>query len=139
EAAIAHPSSVAAILDRMASSSQLSLTQRESDVLARVERGLENKAIAYELGMAEQTVKEYVSVLLRKFGVANRTALAEAASRMQLTGDLGVDHTWLPQFFRGAAPQICVLRGPDLRYEAANDSFRQIGRASCREGGESAE
>ena len=109
----------------MASSSQLSLTQRESDVLARVERGLENKAIAYELGMAEQTVKEYVSVLLRKFGVANRTALAEAASRMQLTGDLGVDHTWLPQFFRGAAPQICVLRGPDLRYEAANDSFRR--------------
>jgi len=109
----------------MASPSHLSLTQRESDVLARVQRGLENKAIAYELGMAEQTVKEYVSVLLRKFGVANRTALAEAASRMQLTGDLGVDQSWLPQFFREAAPQICVLRGPDLRYEAANESFRR--------------
>jgi PAS domain S-box-containing protein len=103
---------------------QLALTPRESEVLALVQRGLENKAIAFELGVARQSVKEYVSVLLRKFGVTNRTALAEAASRLELLGQRGVDQSWIPQFFRGAEPMICVLRGPDLRYEAANETFR---------------
>jgi DNA-binding CsgD family transcriptional regulator len=111
--------------DRDGEQRQHFLTQRESDVLVRVQRGLQNKTIAYELGMAEQSVKEYVSVMLRKFGVSNRTALAAAASRLEITGQLGTDRTWLPQFFRGAEPQICVVRGPDLRFEAVSDSFRQ--------------
>jgi PAS domain S-box-containing protein len=104
---------------------QPSLTGRESDVLARVQRGLENKTIAFELGMAEQSVKEYVSALLRKFGVSNRTALAGAASRLDVTGDREMDPSWLPQFFRGAEPQIAVVRGPDLRFEAVNETFRR--------------
>jgi len=93
-------------------------------VLVRVQRGLENKTIAFDLGMAEQSVKEHVSVLLRKFAVANRTALAGAASRLEVTGEPRIDERWLPQFFRDAKPQICVLRGPDLRYEAVNEAFR---------------
>jgi PAS domain-containing protein len=104
---------------------EVSLTPREAEVLLRVQRGLENKTIAYELGVAEQSVKEYVSALLRKFAVSNRTALAGAASRLELTGEPGIDQGWLPQFFRGAKPQICVLRGPDLRYEAVNEAFRR--------------
>ena len=104
---------------------RVSLTQRESEVLARVQRGFENKKIAFELRMAEQSVKEYVSVLLRKFGVSNRTALAGAASRLDVTGDRAMDEAWLPQFFRGAEPQICVVRGPDFRYEAVNETFRR--------------
>jgi DNA-binding CsgD family transcriptional regulator len=111
--------------DREGEQRQRFLTQRESDVLVRVQRGLQNKTIAFELGMAEQSVKEYVSVLLRKFEVSNRTALAAAASRLEITGQLGMDRTWLPQFFRGAEPQICVTRGPELRFEAVSDSFRQ--------------
>jgi DNA-binding CsgD family transcriptional regulator len=59
------------------------LTDRESEVLARVKRGLSNKLIAYELGLAEQSVKEHVSALLRHFGVGNRTALAELAWRSE--------------------------------------------------------
>jgi PAS domain S-box-containing protein len=102
-----------------------SITERESEVLVRVQRGLGNKAIAFELGMAEQSVKGHVSVLLRKFGVANRTALAEAATQLELTGERGIDTHWLPQFFRGAEPQISVVRGPDLRIEAVNDTFRR--------------
>jgi PAS domain S-box-containing protein len=104
---------------------RLTLTRRESEVLERVRRGVENKAIAFELGVSLQSVKEHVSVLLRKFGVANRTSLAEAASRLAVTGERGVDQNWLPQFFRGAEPQICVLRGPELRYEAVNETFRR--------------
>jgi PAS domain-containing protein len=104
---------------------KIAITGRESDVLARVQRGLENKTIAVELGMAEQSVKEYVSVLLRKFEVSNRTALAGAASRLEVTGEPGIDQSWLPQFFRGAKPHICVLQGPDLRYSAVNETFRR--------------
>lgn len=104
--------------------SRIVITQRESDVLVRVQRGLENKTIAFDLGMAEQSVKEHVSVLLRKFAVTNRTALAGAASRLAVTGEPRIDQGWLPQFFRDAKPLICVLRGPDLRYEAANEAFR---------------
>jgi PAS domain S-box-containing protein len=103
---------------------RLVITERESDVLVRVQRGLENKTIAFELGLAEQSVKEHVSVLLRKFAVANRTALAGAASRLEVTGEARIDQSWLPQFFRDATPLICVLRGPDLRYEAVNEAFR---------------
>jgi PAS domain S-box-containing protein len=102
-----------------------SVTPRESEVLAFIQRGFENKKIATELGIAEQSVKDYVSVLLRKFRVSNRTALAGAASRLEVTGELGIDAGWLPQFFRGAEPQICVVRGPDFRYEAVNETFRR--------------
>ena len=102
------------------------LTPRESDVLARLVRGLENKKIAAELGIAEQSAKEHVSSLLAKFDVPNRTTLAiEVGMGFELTGGFGLDRSWIPQLFRGAEMQICVMRGPDLRYEAVNDAFRK--------------
>jgi PAS domain-containing protein len=99
------------------------LTRREGQVLALLLRGLENKAIGWQLGIAEPSVKQYVSALFQKYDVPNRAALAAAASRMELTGEAGVDAHWLPQFFKDAEPQIAVLRGPDLRYEAVNETF----------------
>jgi DNA-binding CsgD family transcriptional regulator len=103
----------------------LPLTRREDEVLALVLRGFENKEIAWQLGVAEASVKQYVSQLFQKFEVPNRAALAAAASRAQVTGEAGVDSHWLPQFFIHAEPQIAVLRGPDLRYEAVNETFRR--------------
>lgn len=106
----------------------LPLTRRETEVLALLLRGLENKEIAYQLGIAEPSVKQYVSQLFQKFDVPNRAALAATASRMELSGELGIDIKWLPQFFRNAEPMIVVGRGPDIRYEAANDSWiRSVG------------
>ena len=99
------------------------LTHRERQVLALVLRGLGNKQIAAELGVTEPAIKEHVSALLAKFAVPNRAALAEAGTRLELMGGRGVDSVWLRQLFREAEPQICVLRGPDLRYEAVNDAF----------------
>jgi len=92
-------------------------------VLTLVLGGLGNKQIAAELGITEQAIKEHVSALLAKFGVPNRAALAEAGSRLELTGQRGFDRAWVRELFREAQPQICVLRGPDLRYEAVNDAF----------------
>jgi len=107
---------------------ELNLTERESDVLLRVQRGLENKTIAFELGVAEQSVKEYVSALLRKFAVPNRAALAEAGSRLDVIG-ARIDRNWFPQMFRGASVLIAVTRGPEHRYVVVNEAFaRRVGR-----------
>jgi DNA-binding NarL/FixJ family response regulator len=52
------------------------LTGRERDVLACVARGLSNRAIATELGMAERTARTHVSNILAKLGLASRTQAA---------------------------------------------------------------
>jgi DNA-binding NarL/FixJ family response regulator len=53
------------------------LTDRESEVIKAVARGLSNKAIANELWVTVQTVKFHLTSIYRKLGITNRT---EAAS-----------------------------------------------------------
>lgn len=53
-----------------------SLTERESDVLQLIGAGKSNKIIARELGLSEGTVKGYVSQVLSKLGVSDRTQAA---------------------------------------------------------------
>jgi len=52
------------------------LTARERDVLVCVARGLPNRAIATELGMAERTARTHVSNILAKLGLTSRTQAA---------------------------------------------------------------
>lgn len=52
------------------------LPPRSADVAVRVCRGQTNKEIAREMGISDQTVKEHVANLCRRFGVHNRTELA---------------------------------------------------------------
>jgi DNA-binding NarL/FixJ family response regulator len=49
---------------------------RERDVLVRLARGLSNRQIASELGIAERTVKVHVGSVFRRIGVADRTSAA---------------------------------------------------------------
>ena len=71
------PPSIRAALE--ASSLPASLSARELDVLALIVKGHGNKQIAYNLGIAEHTVKNHVKSILSKLGVADRTQAATAA------------------------------------------------------------
>lgn len=52
------------------------LSARERDVLRLLARGMANKQIARELGIAERTVKVHVGHVFRQLGVADRTSAA---------------------------------------------------------------
>lgn len=58
------------------------LSGRERQVLDLVADGQSNAAIGKQLGLAEATVKSYVSTLLSKLGVSNRVQAALVAQRM---------------------------------------------------------
>jgi DNA-binding NarL/FixJ family response regulator len=53
-----------------------SLTARELAVVRAIRQGKPNKVIAYDLNMAESTVKVHVNNLMRKLGAKNRTEVA---------------------------------------------------------------
>jgi len=61
------------------------LSDRESEVLALIARGLTNAQIAEELYLSVETVKTYVKRLYAKLDVHNRAQAAVAASSHQLT------------------------------------------------------
>lgn len=58
------------------------LTSQERRILDQVARGLTNREIADELGLAEKTVRNYVSNVLTKLGVKNRTQAAAYVARV---------------------------------------------------------
>jgi two-component system, NarL family, response regulator LiaR len=58
------------------------LSERELDVLRLLARGLANKEISRDLGIAEKTVKTHVSSILGKLGVQSRTQAALYAGRV---------------------------------------------------------
>jgi DNA-binding NarL/FixJ family response regulator len=89
----------ASVLDKNASIAELSLTLRgalddadlpagattitgrQREVLTLVAKGLDNGEIAARLGISRRTVREHVSELLERLGVANRTQAAVVAVR----------------------------------------------------------
>lgn len=62
------------------------LSDREMEVLRLMVAGMSNKEIAYHLGISHQTVKNHVTAILSKLGVADRTQATVYALR----------HGWVP-------------------------------------------
>jgi len=83
--ALIDPSVAARLVERLADDERRTdyenLTAREREVLELIGRGLSNKRIAQELGVAEKTVKTHVTHVLGKLGVADRTQAALYAAR----------------------------------------------------------
>ena len=62
--------------------SLVQLTPTQVKVMQGVHGGLLNKQIAFDLGIAEATVKAHMTALMRKLKVRNRTQVAIAAQRL---------------------------------------------------------
>jgi len=69
---------------RLTADVEVSLTQRESEVLRQMAYGLTNKDIAQTLHISYETVKEHVQHILRKIGLTDRTQAAVWAVRKDL-------------------------------------------------------
>lgn len=64
------------------SPAELGLTERQVEVLALMMQGKSNKLICRALGLAEPTVKNHVSAILKTLGVSNRTEAVLAVSAL---------------------------------------------------------
>ena len=60
------------------------LTEQEARVLEYIGAGMTNRQIAQNMFLAEKTVKNYVSSLLRKLGLERRTQAAALAVRLNV-------------------------------------------------------
>ena len=61
--------------------SELGLSQRESEVLALLARGLSNRLIAAELVLGDETIKTHLRSIYRKLGVNDRAQAVATALR----------------------------------------------------------
>ena len=71
--------------DSLPTPQSLGLTERQLDVLALLMQGLNNKLICRTLGLAEPTVKNHLSAVLKALGVASRTEAVLAVQRLGWT------------------------------------------------------
>jgi DNA-binding NarL/FixJ family response regulator len=70
---------------RRARAAELGLTERQLEVLDLMMRGKSNKAICRALDLAEPTVKNHVTAILKALRVSNRTEAVIAAGQLGLT------------------------------------------------------
>ena len=85
------PAVTRSVLDRLRNASRLEeagafadLTEQERRVLAHIADGASNRTIADRMGLAEKTVRNYVSSILAKLGLDSRAQAAGYAIRNRL-------------------------------------------------------
>jgi DNA-binding NarL/FixJ family response regulator len=71
---------------RLSQKQKTNMTRREMEVLACIGRGLSNREIAAELHLKGGTIRNYISILLQKTGLRNRTEIAIHAHSTGLLG-----------------------------------------------------
>jgi DNA-binding NarL/FixJ family response regulator len=94
----ADPAETGRVLSRRA---MLGLTERQVDVLALMMQGKSNKAICRTLDLAEPTVKNHVTAILKALKVTNRTEAVIAV------GALGWDLRPVPIVGEPEAAVVC--------------------------------
>ena len=85
------PRAVARVVQRIANppktdSAMESLSPQESRILEHISEGMTNKQIAESMFLAEHTVKNYVTGLLRKLKMSSRTEAAIYATKQRAEG-----------------------------------------------------
>ena len=92
---ILDPASTARMLDRLRAPApkhtgpERELTAREHHLLDLIGQGLTNREIAERTGLTEKTVKNYVSRLLQKLGMARRAQIAAFATERRVRSERG--------------------------------------------------
>ena len=81
----AAPTAPAAAPSPSTSAVSLGLTERQIEVLALLMQGKNNKLICRALDLAEPTVKNHISAILKALGVSSRTEAVLAVTRWGLT------------------------------------------------------
>lgn len=61
------------------------LTQRETEVLALIGRGMRNGEVAVTLGLSDYTVAGYIKAIYRKLGISSRAEASWHATRLGLS------------------------------------------------------
>ena len=69
---------------KRARASKLGLSERQSEVLRGIAKGLPNRQIARELGISENTVKQHARTVFGALGVRTRTGALVAAARRRI-------------------------------------------------------
>jgi DNA-binding NarL/FixJ family response regulator len=64
-----------------------SISRSELEIMDRIGRGLTNREIAKQLSLGEGTVRNYISSVLQKTGLRDRTQVAIYALRHDLSAD----------------------------------------------------
>jgi DNA-binding NarL/FixJ family response regulator len=90
------PRAVAKVVERIANPPEpnpelASLSPQERLVLDHIAEGKTNRQIAEEMFLAEHTVKNYVTGLLRKLGMSSRTEAAIYATKLRSEGSAPTD------------------------------------------------
>ncbi|SFD63088.1 response regulator [Roseivivax sediminis] len=67
------------------------LTPQQARIMQLIRAGKPNKQIAYDLNLAEATVKAHITALLRRLGVQNRTQAAVLVEAAEVDGAGGLD------------------------------------------------
>lgn len=62
------------------------LSSREAQILREVMSGATNRMVAEKLNLSEKTVKYYMSNIMQKYGVSNRTSAAMIYQKMLQSG-----------------------------------------------------
>jgi predicted ATPase/DNA-binding CsgD family transcriptional regulator len=88
------------------------VTKREAEVLALLGARMSNADIAAKLFLSVRTVENHVSALLRKYGLADRKALAELAGTPDPGGIVGIPAT-LTTFIGRAAERAAIRTALD--------------------------
>lgn len=104
----------AEVAQRMAISPWDQLTAREDQVLQLLARGLCNKTIARQLGIAVGTVKTHVKGVMAKLEATSRTEAASIAAEKGIVGIPAFRSrraTWSPSGLLGSMDRAAVMSG----------------------------
>jgi DNA-binding CsgD family transcriptional regulator len=81
-----------------------SLSEREKEIIKHVREAKSNKEIAYDLHLAEGTVKEYIFRLFNKLHIDNRTRMNLARMQFGVLGETGGNGNGNPTQDNGVVP-----------------------------------